>query len=421
MKHILMLLMAAALVISAVSAGGEDEESADGRTIRMSSWLATEGASRDTLLEMISRFQDENPGVEVELINIPYAQTQQQILVTATAGRSPDVMQLVPMFAAPIAAMGALKDLSEDFSSAEINDIPAAAYQAGIYDGRLVTVPWQIAPIVVLADRELLRRAGLPEAIPESWDGFKDAVARISALGDDIYGFGARTAAAGNTAFWFFPAMWGHGGRFLDDSGNIVFNSPETVEALNWYQEIALSGQTPMGMAIPESRVLFAQGKVGFVFEGPWMRGIMRSMTESGRDADGSYVVGPFPRAADGNRYTIANNHVLGVGGQSKQADTAVALIRFFTQNADIAKFYYENMAAIPVYKSILADPVFNDEFVKTFVDAADYADALPSENPSFAQALEFMSAGLQAAMLGEDTAEIAEEIETSIKTLYKQ
>ena len=68
MKHILMLLMAAALVISAVSAGGEDEESADGRTIRMSSWLATEGASRDTLLEMISRFQDENPGVEVELM-----------------------------------------------------------------------------------------------------------------------------------------------------------------------------------------------------------------------------------------------------------------------------------------------------------------------------------------------------------------
>lgn len=408
-------------------AGGQEEESEGGEpeqeqvVVRMSSWLATEGASRDTLMEIIGRFEEENPGISVELINIPYAQTQQQVLVAATGGNAPDVMQLNPVFAVPVAAQGALTDLSSYFSEEELNDIPDAAYEAGLYEGNLVTVPWQLAPIAVFGHKALLEQAGLPAEIPDTWSDFKVAVERISALGDDIYGFGARTAKSGNSAFWWFPVLWGHGGQFQNAQGEITLDSPDSVDAVEWYRVLGQSEYSPRGMGIPEVRNLFGQGKVGFIFDGPWMRGILRDMTGMGEAFDDEYVVGEYPQAPDGNRYAIANNHVLGVAEQSRVKEEAVKLVKFLTQEPEIANYYYDQLAAIPVYNSILENDRYQDDFAQVFIDSASYANPIPSKNPNFGQALEFMAADLQAALLGASPQEAADRMADNVRTLYGQ
>jgi multiple sugar transport system substrate-binding protein len=402
-------------------AGGGSDQEAEQVVVRMSSWLATEGASRDTLMEMIGRFEEANPGITVELINIPYAQTQQQVLVAATGGNAPDVMQLNPVFSMPLAAQGALTDLSGYFGEDELNDIPEAAYEAGLYEGSLVTVPWQLAPIVVFGHKALLEQAGLPAEIPATWPEFKDAVERISALGDDIYGFGARTAKSGNSAFWWFPVLWGHGGQFQNSQGDIVLDSPNSVDALEWYRVLGQNEYSPRGMGIPEVRNLFGQGKVAFIFDGPWMRGILRDMTGMGEDFDDEYVVGEFPEAPDGNRYAIANNHVLGVAEQSRVKEEAVKLVKFLTQEPQIANYYYDQMAAIPVYGSILDNDRYQDAYAQVFIESASYANPVPSKNPSFNQALEFMAADLQAALLGASPEEAADRMADNVRTLYGQ
>lgn len=409
-----------------VFAGGQQEADAgrsgqDGVVLRMSSWLATEGASRDTLLEMISRFETENPGITVELINIPYAQTQQQVLVSATGGNAPDVMQLNPVFSIPVAAQGTLADLSSYFSAEELDDLPQAAYEAGLYEGKLVTVPWQLAPIAVLGHKALLEQAGLPAEIPDTWPEFKDAVERISNLGNDIYGFGARTDRSGNSALWWIPVLWGHGGQLENAQGKIVLDSAESVAALEWYRVLGQNRYSPRGMGIPEVRNLFGQGKVGFIFDGPWMRGILRDMTGMGEAFDSEYVVGEFPQAPDGNRYAIANNHVLAVAEQSRVKDEAVKLIKFLTQEPEIANYYYDRLGAIPVYNSILADERYQDDFAQVFVQSAAYANPLPSRNPNFNQALEFIAADMQAALLGGSPQDSANRMAENVRTLYGQ
>jgi len=420
-KGIVFSLLLVLLIAPVFGQGGaEKTEKSETTTIRMSTWLATEGASKETMLHMIGEFEKANPTIKVVLVNIPYDQTPQQMTISATSGTLPDVIHLNPMFSSPLAAMGVLAELSSYYTVEELQGIPKATKDAGMFGNKLLTVPWQIAPIVVLANKEVLAKAGLPLEIPRDWESFFDAVEKISRLGDEYYGIAARTATGSNTGFWFFPVLWGAGGSF-EENGKIVFNTPGTKEAFDFYRELGMKNMSPRGMSIPETRNLFAQNRVGFIFDGPWMKGIIRSASGLGEAADNMYIVGEFPLAQDGKRYGIGNNHVLAVAQSSKQKDAALKLIKFLTQDPEITKYYYTKMGAIPTYSSLLQDPLYaQDSFIEPFIKAAEYSNNLPSTNPQLGGALEEISIGLQEVMLGADSSVVVPKVEQKIREIFR-
>jgi multiple sugar transport system substrate-binding protein len=371
---------------------------------------------------MVSRYEEKYPNVQVELIGIPYEQMKQQTIVRVSGGNPPDLLHLVAQWGPPLAGMGALVDLKQYYSSDELDNMVQAAYRDGLYQDQLITVPWQLGAIAVMGWKSVLEDAGLSTEIPDTWNGYKEAVAKVSDQDAGVYGFGARTSKSANSAFWFFPVMWGHGGEFEDDEGNIVFNNPGTVDALNWYKTIGQKKYTPTGMGVREVRNLMGQGKVGYIFDGPWMKGIFRNITGEGEAADDMYVTGLFPKAPDGNRYGIGNNHVFAISQQSEVKQEAVNMIKYFTQNEEITKFYYDKMGAVPTYNDLLQDPLYQDDpFARAIIESAKIADSVPSKDPNFQAALEFVANAMQTAILGGDVEEAAAKAEESIKTLYNQ
>jgi ABC-type glycerol-3-phosphate transport system substrate-binding protein len=391
-------------------------------TLRFSSWLGMEAASKEAIETMVKMFEAKYPLVKVELIGIPYEQTQQQTFVAVAGGNAPDVIHLVAQWGPPLASMGALVDLKGFYSQAEMDDIPRAALQAGMFKEMLATVPWQLGSIAVMGWKSVLARAGLKAQVPETWPEFKDAVRQASKASEGVYGFGARTSKDANSAYWLFPVMWGHGGEFEDAQGKIVFNNPGTVAALEWYREIGASKQSPVGMTVREVRNLMPQGKLAYIFDGPWMKGIFRSLSGLGEAVDDDYLLGLFPKAADGKRYGIGNDHVLSVSTQSKLKKEAVQLVKFLTQDEAVTKMYYAKNGAVPTYKKLLADPLYSsDPYARTFIESAEFANSVPSKNPNFSAALEFVANAMQQSLLGGDPAKAAEAAAQSIKTLYKQ
>jgi ABC-type glycerol-3-phosphate transport system substrate-binding protein len=414
------------LVVIPVFAGGQGEAAspAPGSQVEISfsTWLGLQEVSRDMMEEIVERFHAQNPNIRVNLVGVPFENQLQQTMIAASGRNLPDIIHLVPSWVPPLYEMNALSDLTPLLSQSEFEDIQAGYRDAGTIDGDLVYTPLQNGSIVVLANRDLLRRAGLPEAIPETWDDFKEAVRRISALGDDVYGFGMRTARAGNSAFWFLPILYGHEGTFEDADGNINFNTPGTIDAMEWLSEIGTQNQTPIGMGIPEVRTLFAQGNVGFIFDGPWMKGVMRSITGRGEEVDDEYIVGPMPRNPDGSRFTIANDHVLAISSTSPNKDAAMEFIRFLTMDEEITTFHYENMGAIPGYNSLASNQIYQDDpYIMTFIESAEFASGNPSKNPNFTAALEELASGMQEVLLGGDPAEVTAAVERSMQAVYDQ
>jgi multiple sugar transport system substrate-binding protein len=413
-----IVLLAAACTIGYVGAA----EAKQPVTVSLETWLVMEGASKETMEEMARRFEQKNPDIKIELIGIPYEQVVPQVQIMVAGGNAPDIIALAPRTSVPFVKMGALADITSYYSKEELADIPKSLYEDGVFDGKVFTVPWQIGTIVVLAWKELLAKAGLPAQIPETWDELKVAVKKISDLGKGVYGFGARTSKTQNSAMWFIPVLEGHGGKFEDGKGKVTFGDQRTIDALNWYKEIGTTKQTPIGMGVREVRNVFAQGKIGFVFDGPWMKGIMRTISGKGEAIDNDYIVGPFPKASDGKRYGLHNSHVLSISKQCKHKEEAVRVIKFLTQDEEVTKFYYKKMGAIPVYKKLLKDPLYaNDPFAQAFIQSAEFARGVASRNVQYSTALEFVATAMQKALLGRDTSNAAKMAYENIKTVYGQ
>jgi multiple sugar transport system substrate-binding protein len=428
MKKLVISLVLLIASMSLVFAGGsaEEEAAASGETevttIRMASWLGLQDVSKEMFAEIVERFEAENPDINVEMVGVPFEQQQQQMMVAVSGGNAPDIMHFVPMWLTPFVRMGAVTPVSDLMNDEQMSDIPQILRDQLSFDGDLYALPLQNGAINVLASKELLEEAGLPQQIPETWEDFRDAVEAITNLGDDIYGYGARTAKNSNSAFWFFPVMWGHGGEFQADSGEIVFDNPGTLAALNWYKEIGQTGQTPIGMGIPEVRNLFAQNKVGFIIDGPWMKGVMRNASGLGEEVDDDYIVGVMPEAPDGNRYTIANHHILTVSAQSENKEEAMRFIEFLIWDEEITALHNDRMGAIPLMKSLVDDPRYqNDPFARAFIEAAEIANPLPSKHENFAPSLEFVANAFQQSLLGGNAEQAMNSAADSVRTLYGQ
>ncbi len=65
----------------------------------------------------------------------------------------------------------------------------------------------------------------------------------------------------------------------VDDEGNVTFNTPEVAAAYEWVKELTDSGCSPSGFSIDETRNTMAAGRAGFIFEGPWGRGLFNNLS----------------------------------------------------------------------------------------------------------------------------------------------
>ncbi len=396
-------------ICSSLFAGAQKEEPAAKKgpvTVRLITQIIYEADRKDTFMEMMHRFEEQNPNTKVEFIGVPYEQIPQQLQIMVAGGNAPDLIHLDATYSIPLVAMQALADLKEYYSAEDIANIPKGLYNDSVIDGGLYSIPWNLGTIAVYGWKDNMKKAGLPMEIPNTWTEFKAAVRKVSNLGEGIYGFGARTSKTQNSAMWFLPVIWGHGGQFEDKDGKIVLYNQGTIDALNWYKELGTQKMTPLGFAHREVRDFTAKGNIGFNFDGPWQKSILRAVSGKGEAIDDSYIVGMYPEGVDGQRHGIQNGPALSISSQSKVKEHALKILRFLTEDEEIANFWFEKNAFYPANKKLLsANPVFaEDPFTQVFMQSAEFSRGYASTNPQYPTALEFIAVAMQEALIGRDT-----------------
>lgn len=433
-----VVLLMVVLATGQVIAGGQEEaapKATDGEiTLTFLNWLSAEGASKATLEKMVEMFEEDNPGINIELIAVPYSQIRNQALTRATAGLAPDIIQMPAHEMAGLVEAGVPAVLDDVYSPDELSgffqgDLEGSYFQREEDDEKhLYMIPWSPQPVTFTWNKNLFKAAGLdPETPPTTWSEMEAMAKKISALGKDsdgnqIYGIGLRTDTSSGVGYWFLNTLWAFGGEFVDEEGKIVIDSKEAVEALTWYRDMVNEGVFPAGIGIRDLRVMFVQNQLGMRWGVPAMLGIGRTQSGQGEDWDSQWGAAVMPVNKNREPVCFTSTHALMIAEQSEYKEAAAKFVRALTMDPEITSFYFKEMGAFPPMQKLAESDIYAGEHVRPFLEALKTAKAQPASSPQYMRAMDFLREAVQQAVLFDtDPAKALADAAVKIRLLYNQ
>ena len=145
-----------------VSLEARGSSNSDGtKTIRYGIW--DDSFQPGYLKEIITAFEQENPGVQVDLQVVPYADYWPKLRTSLSAGTAWDVFWINAPYFPVYESYGVISDLSDEYRKAgvDFDKFPKALVEMYQVDGRPYTLPWffDIPWCFTTTRRALTRRA----------------------------------------------------------------------------------------------------------------------------------------------------------------------------------------------------------------------------------------------------------------------
>ncbi|OZE35202.1 ABC transporter substrate-binding protein [Rhodococcus sp. 05-2254-5] len=220
------------------SSGGGGVEG-DANTINF--WSNHPGKSQEFEKELISRFQAQNPGLTVNLIDggKNYEEVSQKFNAALSGNDVPDVVVLSDVWWFNYALTGAIEPLDKHFSAAGVDqsdyvDSLLADYN---WNGSHWALPYARSTPLFYYNKAVWSAAGLPDRGPATWQEFDEWGPRIQAVvgnGKLAHGWGNAVDYLG----WTFEGpIWTFGGSYSDQF-QLKFDDPNTIAAGKFLQDM---------------------------------------------------------------------------------------------------------------------------------------------------------------------------------------
>jgi multiple sugar transport system substrate-binding protein len=270
------LVATAATLALAITAVPMAASAQDGQELN----VLVEGGGRQLQEAVAARFEEET-GVRVNLVELPYAGVYDRLTAEfATGGSAFDVATVDVIWLPAFADF--VEPLDELFTEEVIADLPPALVDDAQMDGTFIGMPtWANSEILFYrtdlfedpAQREAFRSEyGYDLAPPVDWQTFRD-VARFFTQDTDGDGnidlYGTDVKGAVETEWLAHVLQAGSPGVALDADGNVIIDNAEHQAALEFYAALNCEdGVSPAGVATigwAEAQNLFYQGQTAMM------------------------------------------------------------------------------------------------------------------------------------------------------------
>lgn len=340
----------AAIVLVAVAATCACADRPDGLTFSGS----VLGAEGEIVRRQIARFEGER-GISVELRPTPDAADQRHQLYVQWLNAwspDPDVLQLDVVWTPEFAAAGWILPL-DPFATpaADLPDFFDAALAADRWRGSLYAIPWFI-------DTGMLYwRTDLMDTPPETFDQLVETARRAIDSGDVTAGFVWQGARYEGLVTVFLEHLTGFGGAILDDGGEVVVASPESVRALTFMRDaIYREGIVPEAVLTwqeEQTRFAFQNGRAAFMRNWPYAAALLSRQDQSA--VAGRFGVAPMPHES-GRSAAAVGGAQLAINARSRQSEDAWALVQYLTAPEQMIE-RAEVAGQFPSRRSVYSDP----------------------------------------------------------------
>ncbi|QDP39469.1 ABC transporter substrate-binding protein [Radiobacillus deserti] len=356
----IMLLFVSLFMMLVACSDSESSGTGDGSKEKvLEMW--TRESSELNVRAAVESFNAGDHGFTVKVKAIPNANFTDQFVSALASDTGPDILSIDLVFAPYFSSIGALKDITDFYDSLEFKDqLMDSMVHTGSFKGKQYAVPFSADVSALFYNKKHFKEAGLdPNDPPQTWDELKEVAKKLTT--DDRYGYTFAGADVGGQVFTFLPYIWGNGGAVLSEDGTeSLINSPEAIEALQFYVDLVANEKvTPEGVpnySWSQSQDAFTSGKASMLITGNFFP---RILSQDYPDLDWGLTL--IPKNEGKNHSSFAGGELIAVPNSSKYVEEAKQFIEYvLSEQVQVGVFAKEG--GIPVREDLFANKYFKEE-----------------------------------------------------------
>lgn len=323
---------------------------------------------------VFDQYTAENPDVTVEPTLIPYGQYWTKLQTSLTSDNGPDVFWLNLAAAVEFYPAGLIQELDAyvERDGVDLSVFPKALVDMYSLDGKLYGIPKDYDTIGLFYNKSLFDAKGLAYPTNDwTWEDLRTAA--LTLTDGTNYGFIIPPYGQQMVEPWVLS----NGGPLITDGNKqLNFNTPETIEALQWMiDRVYVDQVSPTAASMKElSPDEYFQGeRVAMITQGSWM---VPAYYEALGEKLGVCELPDSPKT--GRNGNVIHGLSVNISAKSRNKEAAWGLAKAFTtREAGEA----QAKVVIPAYSG--ADKIWVDSFpgldLQCFIDAADIAVSIPT------------------------------------------
>lgn len=369
----------------------------------------------------IAEFEKLNPGVKIELVQVPWKELPDKLSVAIAGKAWPDI--------APVDVSGGgvkLSDIEQGvvealdsfFTKEELDDFYPAAKEAYTYKGKLYGIPTSMSVHALMLNLDIFKERGVEPPKDGKWT-YEEFVETLKKLTFDRVKDGKTTKVYGFSTYILknyyeaWPFLYMDGGRPLSPDGKeYTFDSPEAISGLKKLADLKFVykvtppdmggsdvGGTFKAFAAPDQRTVAIE---------PWNSWAIATLRNH-KTYKMNFMVAEYPTGKTGKPVTISGAGGWVVFAQKDKAklNMVVKFAKFLSKTEEQVTFA-KNYGTFPALKSAAkADPFADNPQMKRAQAMLEHAVTIPKV-ANWSQIDDRIQAQLQLVFNGEKTPEQA-------------
>jgi multiple sugar transport system substrate-binding protein len=335
----------------------------------------------ETTVKMFNqKMEGEGKNIRAKFELIPYDQQVSKFMAALAAENAPDIYSLdlvqYPYFIS--SNINAFRDVTEEAKALPyFEELPQQMLALGMREGRIYALPASIDLSSLIWNKDLFKEAGLnPDEGPATWNELVKYGEKLTKDLDgdgvtDQWGFALAGGTGGAYMFYFLPFIWGNGGDMLSNDGTeILFNSSQTIEAVQFWKDLVykykIAPKSSINWSSADRYNAFVAGKLAMFLGGNF------NILELEKDAPNlHYGITFIPKPESGQFSSFAGGDLIGITTQSKYPEAAWEFIKFYLSG--------ENQIEVLAKQGVLPiNPVlYDNEYFKTRPHYMEFAKFL--------------------------------------------
>ncbi|MCC5947186.1 MAG: extracellular solute-binding protein [Nitriliruptoraceae bacterium] len=365
--------------------------------------LADDWASAPLVTQVIERFEEDHPGVRVQVQATPFSQIPDQVAQGVELGQQPDVAHWHAFAAAAIGMAEPLDALWDQFDL-DADDYLPGALEGVTWQDERYGVPLDVNALVLMANPALLDDADVTARELATPERFREAAHRLRT--DTPADHAIAVTASSWAAYGWITAGGGDLIDGVDEDGLPIlrFDDAATVDALALLVDLIRSGDAPPPFA-PDLAIdaiaSFSNGETALHASGSWDLPTTRRALQAELPLAEVEVL-PLPQADPDAPRTVLGGSSLFVPLGAAEPELAVAFMRALTED-EVAGALAAEEGRLPARSRVYDDPLFTaTPDVAAFVEQLETARVMPLI--AYPEVSTAFRDGLEAALSGRRT-----------------